>query len=132
MHVPLKVTYRGTTSSPALDARIRRRAAKLDRFWPAVMDCHVIVEDPHRHKRHGNLWSVRVEVRIRGGHLVSSGERGIDHAHEDVHVAIRDAFDASLRRVEEHVRRRRGQVKTHAAWRDGAAADLTASTPDRT
>jgi cold shock CspA family protein len=36
-----------------------------------------------------------------------------DHAHEDVYVAIRDAFDAAVRRLEDHVRERRGKVKTH-------------------
>ncbi|MGZ5863734.1 MAG: HPF/RaiA family ribosome-associated protein [Methyloceanibacter sp.] len=37
----------------------------------------------------------------------------INHAHEDVYVAIRDAFDAAVRQVEDHVRRMRGDTKTH-------------------
>ena len=38
----------------------------------------------------------------------------IDHAHEDVYVAIRDAFDAAVRRLEDQARKMRGNVKTHA------------------
>ena len=34
-------------------------------------------------------------------------------AHHDVHVAIRDAFDAARRRVQDFARRRRGEVKSH-------------------
>ena len=36
-----------------------------------------------------------------------------DHAHEDAHVAIRDAFLAATRQLEDHMRKRRGQTKAH-------------------
>jgi hypothetical protein len=38
-----------------------------------------------------------------------------DQAHEDVYIAIRDAFDAAVRRVEDQARRLRGDVKSHAS-----------------
>ena len=47
-------------------------------------------------------------------HLVDRA-KPVDHAHEDVYVAIRDAFDAAVRRLEDQVRRVRGNVKSHAA-----------------
>ncbi len=37
----------------------------------------------------------------------------LDHSHEDVYVAVRDAFNAAARRLEDHARRMRGDVKTH-------------------
>ena len=37
-----------------------------------------------------------------------------DHAHEVVYVAIRDAFNAATRRLEDQARKMRGDVKTHA------------------
>ena len=37
----------------------------------------------------------------------------VNHAHDDVYVAIRDAFDAAVRQVEDHARRMRGDTKTH-------------------
>jgi hypothetical protein len=36
-----------------------------------------------------------------------------NHAHEDAHVAVRDAFDIARRQLEDHVRVARGDVKTH-------------------
>ena len=33
--------------------------------------------------------------------------------NEDIYVAIRDAFDTASRRLEEHARRERGDVKIH-------------------
>lgn len=38
-------------------------------------------------------------------------QRPQNHAHEDVYVAIRDAFNFAGRRLEDHARKIRGQVK---------------------
>ena len=49
----------------------------------------------------------------QGGEIVvnRNGER--NHAHEDVHVAIRDAFAAMARKLEGYARRQRGAVESH-------------------
>jgi cold shock CspA family protein len=49
---------------------------------------------------------VRVDVTVPGSELVSAKES------DDLNVAIRDAFQAAERQVEELSRRRRGEVKT--------------------
>ena len=36
-----------------------------------------------------------------------------NQAHEDVYVAVRDAFNAATRRLQDHVRKTTGHVKTH-------------------
>jgi len=56
-----------------------------------------------------------VDVRVPTGELVVSREHGRDHAHEDVYVAVRDAFNAVVRQLEDYRRRQRGQVKQHEA-----------------
>ena len=70
---------------------------------------------PHRRQRQGKLYGVKINLLTPRGRIVVSHEGPRDHANEDVHVAIRDAFDAATRRLEDHVRRRRGDVKTAAA-----------------
>ena len=47
------------------------------------------------------------------GELAVSRNPAANRAHEDVYVAIRDAFDAMRRRLEDYAAQRRGQVKTH-------------------
>jgi len=42
-----------------------------------------------------------------------SREPGQHHAHEDVFVAIRDAFDAAQRQLADYARRQRGATKAH-------------------
>jgi hypothetical protein len=50
---------------------------------------------------------------VPGKDVVVDRAGSLDHAHEDVYVAIRDAFDAAARRLEDHARKMRGDVKNH-------------------
>jgi ribosomal subunit interface protein len=113
MQVPLEVRFHNMDHSPAVEAAIRERAAKLERFADDIVSCHVAVEAPHKHHRHGNLYRVSVDVRLPGGEVVASRNPAEHHAHEDVYVAVRDAFNAAQRRVEDYIRVRRGKTKRH-------------------
>lgn len=115
MELPLQITFREMPPSPAVEANIREKAARLDRFSEHIMACRVVVEAPHRHHRRGKLYHVRVDLTVPGGELVVSREPAAHHAHEDVYVAIRDAFDATVRQLEDYVRRQRCQTKLHEA-----------------
>jgi cold shock CspA family protein/ribosome-associated translation inhibitor RaiA len=100
-------------SSPAIEARIREKAALLERFSDRITGCRVIVEKEHRHRHKGNLFRVRVEIDAPGKELAVTHSGPRDHAHEDVYVAIRDGFRAAVRQLEDHVRERGGKVKVH-------------------
>jgi len=113
MQLPLQITFRDLPSSPAIEANIRKKAARLERFSDHIMACRVMVEAPHQRHHQGKLYSVRVDVTVPGGELVVSRAPSAHHAHEDVYVAIRDAFDAAVRQLEDYVRRHRGQAKIH-------------------
>lgn len=43
----LQITFRGLESSAAIEADIREKAAKLDRFSPDNIGCPVVVEARH-------------------------------------------------------------------------------------
>lgn len=127
MQVPLQITFRHMESSPALEARIRQRAQELEHFFDRITACHVTVESRHR-QRQGNLFEVRVDLVLPGQEIVVGRDRGVNHAHEDAHVAVRDAFDALRRRLEDHARHSRGEVKLHAVPDHGRIIRLL---PDR-
>ena len=114
MELPLQISFRGMDASPAVEAKVRERVDKLARQDPSIVSCRVVVEAPHRHHHQGRLFHVRVDLTVPGAELVVNREPGEHHAHEDVFVAIRDAFDAMRRQVQDHLRVRRGVVKTHA------------------
>lgn len=110
MRLPLQLSVRNMSLSEAAEADIREKAARLDSFYDQVMGCRVIVEAPHRHHRKGVLYNVRIDMTVPGSEIVIKRE-----PHEDLYVAIRDAFDAARRQLEDFARRRRGDVKTHEA-----------------
>jgi cold shock CspA family protein len=88
--------------------------AQLERLYDRITGCHVVVAQPHRRHREGRLYAVRVDLVVPGGEIVVNRDQHLDHAHEDVFVALRDAFLAARRRLEDHVRRLRGAEKAHA------------------
>jgi ribosomal subunit interface protein len=113
MQRPLEIRFRKMDTSPAVEARIRKKAAELERFSDRITGCRVTVEQEHRQHHKGNLFRVRVDLDLPGKPLAVTHTGPKDHAHEDVYVAIRDAFNAATRRLEDHVRERRGKVKAH-------------------
>lgn len=115
MTIPLQVTLKGVEPSPALQARIETKAAQLERFAGDVQRCHVTVEAPHRHHRQGQIYHAHVELIVPRGQIIVSRDGPRDHAHEDPCVAVRDAFDAAIRQIEDHLRRQGGAVKHHEA-----------------
>jgi ribosomal subunit interface protein len=108
MQSPLQITTRDIPHSEALDDHIRQKAAKLETFYPHITGCRVVVEIPHKHKQQGRKFNVRLDITVPGGELVVNRE-----ADGDVYVALRDAFDAAKRQVEDYGRRQRGDIKTH-------------------
>jgi cold shock CspA family protein len=98
--------------------------AQLENVYGRVTGCHVVIAQPHRHHRAGRLYSVRVDVRVPSGEIIVNRDHHLDHAHEDVFVALRDSFDAARRRLEDHVRRLRGTEKTHATRLRGLVTQI--------
>jgi ribosomal subunit interface protein len=108
-----QITYRGMPHSPAMDARIRELADKLDEFHPRITSCHVVVDEIDRHKNKGNLFEVRVDLHVPGREIVATHQQ-----NEDAYAAITQAFDVVIRQLEDDVRRKRGDVKRHHEPRD--------------
>ena len=107
----LQITFHGVDHSDAVEERIRSKAASLERFSDDITSCHVTVETPHRRHQKGNLYSVRLDVRLRGKEIVVGRDRGDDHGHEDVYVVINETFDIAVRQLEDYVQRRRGSKR---------------------
>lgn len=124
MQIPLQITFKNMEPSEFVEARIRQKANKLERFAQHITRCRVLVEAPHKHHHKGNLYHIRVDVTLPGEEIISSRHPDTHHAHEDIYVAIRDAFNATIRQLEDFVRRQRGKVKTHTAAPHGKITRL--------
>lgn len=105
MQVPLEITFRGFPHSDAVETRIREKTAKLEQVCSQIISCRVAVEAEHHHQHQGNLYHVRIDLSVPNKQIVVSREHHDKQAHEDVYVALRDAFDAARRQLENHVHR---------------------------
>jgi ribosomal subunit interface protein len=124
MQLPLQIAFRNIDPSEAVEAYVRERAEKLDKFYDRIMACRVVIEVPHKHHHKGNLYRARIDLTVPDGELVFSREPSDEHGHEDIYVAIRDAFNGAQRQLEDYVRRRRGHIKTHEIPNHGRITEL--------
>ena len=109
MQRPVQITFRDIAHSEAIESHVREKVAKLEEFYPQITGCHVTLEMPHKHKHQGKQCSVRIDVRVPGGELVVNHDK-----HEDMYVALRDAFDAAKRQLEAYADIQSGDVKSHS------------------
>jgi cold shock CspA family protein len=111
-----------TTSA---EAKIRERIRHLERSHGRIISCRVKIEAPHHHSHHGKIFQVSIGVRVPGGEVAVSNVHELNHAHEDLMVAVRDSFDAAERKLEDLVRymdpRR---TKPHPSVGQGAVARM--------
>ena len=119
MQTPLQITIRDVEHSEALETRIRDKAAKLEEFFDRIVSCRVVVEMPHKHHHQGKQFNVRIDIGVPGNEIVVNR----DH-DEDVYVALRDAFDAAKRQIEDYSRKMHGDVKKHARMNEKGADKL--------
>jgi len=108
MQIPLQISFRDISHSDAVEKRIREKVRKLEKFTDRIMSCRVTVEAPHRHNLRGKLYHVGIDLILPGQKLVVARDQ-INHAHKDVYIAIRDAFEAVRRQLKKSLRQNRGK-----------------------
>ena len=111
MQVPLQIKFQHMEPSAAIEARIRERCHKLQRFAEHVTSCRVTIHAPHKHQKKAGLYRVIIDITLPGEEVVVSHHSDQHHAHENVYVAMRDAFDAAQYQLEDYARRRRAYMK---------------------
>lgn len=112
----VEIAFRGMDTSPAVEQRIREKVERLKQFNDRITSCRVTIEEPHRKKQVGNVFHVKIEIGLPGRHdIVVSREPEANHAHEDIYVALRDAFDSARRRLQDVSAKMEGDIKTHRA-----------------
>ena len=117
--------------SESVVARVRAEAAKLDRYFNRILSCRVVIETPHRHHQRGAPFNLRIDLDVPGEEIVVNHAPSLSNAlaqsdsgkwvrhlkaiapHKDIYVTIHDAFKAARRRLEDYVRRLRGDIKIH-------------------
>lgn len=131
-----QITFQGLKPSQELRQEIDDRIGWLEQFYPPLMACRVRLQVPHRHRGHGRHMHVHIEMTVpRRPPLVITHEPSLQPAlkdaatpatrkrdeigalHRYAHVAIREAFDAARRRLQDVDSDRRAGPKRPGAAR---------------
>lgn len=104
MKLPLEITFRNVVRTEEIEERIRAKAAKLDKFYDRITGCRVVVELPHSHHQKGNAYQVRIDLTVPGAELVVNHDKP-NPEHEDLGIALRDAFNAMQRQLQSFAQR---------------------------
>src|SRR5271157_6626861 len=113
MQTPLQITFHNLPHSKVIESAIQEAADRLEDTHDRITSCRVIVDQPHRHHKEGNLFQVRIDLKMPGAELVVKREHAGTLASGDLSLVIQDAFEEMQGQIEEFVNRRRGFVKTH-------------------
>lgn len=119
MKIPLQITFHNIQNSEAMGTYIRDKVQKLNEFFADIISCRVVIELPHKHHNQGKEFNVRIDLGVPGHEIVVNR----DH-HEDAYIALRDAFDAAKRQLEDYAHRLRREIKSHVPEYIGHVARL--------
>ena len=114
MQLPLEIVFKDLDHSDAVEARVRQEAQKLERFFSHITSCRVVIEAPHKPHSKGNLYRVGIHLTVPPSRTIDvTRTHADDPRHADINVAVKDAFKAAARQLEDYAQRLRGDVKTH-------------------
>jgi ribosomal subunit interface protein len=109
-----QIIWQHLSPSEAIEANIRNHIDKLEKFSDRPIDCRVVIAVPHRHHHQGNTYHLQINLTVPGGELIVNRHPPAHQAHEDLYVAIHDAFESAQRQLKDYEQQRRGEIKTHA------------------
>lgn len=109
----LEMIFEGFPRSELVEKDIRDRVARFEEISGKIITWRVHLELKHDGHYQGRTFHVRISAHIRGSDLVVSQIRHDKHAHEDVNVALCDAFASMSRQLEGEQRTVRVNVKDH-------------------
>ena len=115
MQVPIELSFHGCDHSDALETEIRERVTKIEEYYGRLMSCRVVVELPHKSHHQGKLFHINIDMTVPGAGHVVHNDKGKNPAHEDVHVAVRDAFNAVEAQVKKITDKRRDAERKASA-----------------
>ena len=102
MNTPVEIHFHGIEKSEAIEERVREKVSKLAKHFGRMTRCRVVLEAPHRSPQKPKVFQIKIEISLpRRRPIVVRHEREGSHANEELPLAIRDAFAAALRKVDD-------------------------------
>ena len=114
MQVPVEIAFRHCEPLGEIRSEAAKQVRRSEKFSPRITSCHVIVTGPETRHRRGGLFEVELRIAMpEHNDVVVDTLHGDAPQREHALVAIRYAFDAAVRQIEDVAREMRDQVKEH-------------------
>ena len=113
MKTPLDIQFTGMRPSESVEAKVHQRIQRLERFSRRLLRCEVWIRAEHGHHRKGPFYGVRIRLTVPGREILAD----FQPPQEDVYVAVREAFDAVRRELEDFERLRPRRAGGHETFR---------------
>jgi ribosome-associated translation inhibitor RaiA/cold shock CspA family protein len=120
MERPLQISFRNMASSEFIEALIRERVERLQRFHANITGARVVVEVPHRSPESGKTpIGIAVEIDVPGHKpIVAKGEQDRREMKGDHSAVINRVFEAIERQLEQTASIMNREVKNHGSVGD--------------
>jgi ribosomal subunit interface protein len=94
-----QVVFHNIDQSDAVIDAVNKRISKLERYCDQIITGRVVLDSPHNNHHKGKVYSVGLEIHTPQKEVRVNQDQHDNHAHEDLYVAIRDAFNAAERQL---------------------------------
>lgn len=94
-----QVVFHNIDQSDAITDAVNKRISKLQRYCDQIITGRVVLDSPHNNHHKGKVYSVGLELHTPTREVRVNQDQHDNHAHEDLYVAIRDAFNAAERQI---------------------------------
>ena len=92
-----QVVYHNIDQTEAISDAVQKRIDKLERYCDQIINGRVVLDSPHNNHHKGKVYSVTLEIHTPTLEVRVNQDQHDNHAHEDLYVAIRDAFNVAER-----------------------------------
>ena len=114
MPIPLEIVFEDFPPSLTIENAIAKEARALERLSAHILRCRVAVRKPHKHNHKGAEYDIHIHLTLPNRReIVVSRAPGKPARREVANAAVRDAFKAAKRQLEDAMRMMRRQIKTH-------------------
>jgi ribosomal subunit interface protein len=94
-----QVVFHNIDQTNAIADAVQKRIQKLERYCDQIITGRVVLDSPHNNHHKGKVYSVGLEIHTPQKEVRVNQDQHDNHAHEDLYVAIRDAFNAAERQL---------------------------------
>jgi putative sigma-54 modulation protein len=97
----MTLTFRHLDHSGALEARARELGHRLQRYGERITQCHMTLESSRSAENCSTPYLVKIDLAVPGAQIHADSLQIDGAAHEDIYLALREAFNNAKRQLQE-------------------------------